>query len=260
LDQAKNYWSAAKCRLQAWQRTLRQLAGDTTRPPDEYNNWPATRSVVEEIFLSEVATRLWTAILTQADLSGAQSELTGLANGIFVAQLEVSNKAMRLLLQMPESHRDAVDRVNQLRLRLERWTDLLLGCLPESRIAARYGFDRRRISEFALDHSQQPLKSRAQSCRLLAASLAADLRNLCGKYPANPDLNRPIATGILEFFGPQRFDSHGIPKSPFLVQIERGQQDLEALCDELAVLEAPPPAVSRGNVPAPPPRLPRPHQ
>lgn len=201
---------------------------------------------MEEVLISELVTRVWTAILAQADHDATSQELTGIANGIFVAHLELSNQAFRLLLELPPEHAAEVERLNCFRQRLERWTDLLLSCLRETRIAARYCFDRQRLSDFALDHGQQPLEVRQRANRLLAASLAADLRIQTSKYAANPELNRQIAAGILQFFTPERFDGLGLPKSSFLLQIERDQQDLEALCDELAALDtadlvAPPP-------------------
>ncbi len=246
LDQAKNYWSAAKCRLQAWQRTMRFFAEHPPRGSAGHDTWPALRTIVEEILLSELATRIWTAILAQADHDPAAHELTGIANGIFVTHLELSNQALRLLLELPPAYAEEVERLNHFRQRLERWTDLLLGCLRESRIAARYSFDRQRMVDFALDHGQQAREVRVRAQRLLAASLSADLRGQCSKYAANPELNRQIAAGMLQFFTPERFDSLGLLRSSFMLQLERNQQDLDALCSELATLEqadlaAPPP-------------------
>ena len=233
MDQVNKYWAASKCRHESWQRAFRLLENDLLSYDPYHDNWPATRAVVDEVLVSEVLTRLWSAFLALFDKTHQSHEFTGIANSIFVSHIEASNQALRLLVAQPTERQDKVDPLNSFRHRLERWTDLLLGGISDTRIAVRYCFDRNRTLDFAVDRLEQSLESRRQANHLLLASLAADLSENTGNYPANPDLNRQIAAGVLDFLSADRFDSVGLLKSSYLIRIEKDRHDLELLVEQL---------------------------
>jgi hypothetical protein len=233
VDQVKKYWAASQCRLESWRRAFKLLAGDAQNPHPCHNAWPATQAVVEEVLVSEVLTRLWSAVLAAHDKARAATEFTGIANSVFVSHLDASNQALRLLVEQPAGVETNVDALNRFRHRLERWTDLLLASISDTRMAARFCFDRHRLLDFATDRLEQSIESRRYANHLLLASLSADLAENTGKYPANPELNRQIASGVLEFLNAERFDSVGLLKSSYVVRLEKDRDDLEQLVAQL---------------------------
>ena len=218
---AKQYWTASKCRLESWQRALRIFNADLKDRDPWHDPWPATEAVVQEILLSELLTRVWSAVLIQRDRVTHSNELTGIAQGVFISHLEVSNQTLRLLMAQGEESRAGVQKLDRLRRRIERWTDLLLGHLPDESIAIRFAHNRTRMQEFARDLRQQPAEVQGQARRILLASLATDLKKNTSRYSANPELNRQIAAGVIAFLPAEQFDSTGVPKSADQVRFEQ---------------------------------------
>lgn len=236
VDNVKQYWTASRCRLNAWQLAFKQLEAELQEADPLHDPWPATVAVVEEVLVSEVVTRVWSAVLAHYDMATQQHELTGLANAVFISHLESTNQALRLLMALPKEHQKEIEALNAFQYRLERWTDMLLSNLPECRLAARYSFNRNRMLDFAIDRGQQSIEQLRRSSQLFLASFIADLRNNTGKYPASPDLNRQLASGVLEFLTSARFDSTGQLKSSYLIRLEKDRKDIESLVGQLSPL------------------------
>ena len=77
------------------------------------------------------------------------------------------------------------------------------------------------------------------TCKLtkIAASFSVDVVRDQTPYSANPDLNRELAAGILDFFTADRFDSNSMPKSTRMIWMEKAQIDTQLLLDELVEFE-----------------------
>jgi hypothetical protein len=221
VELAKQYWTASKCRLESWQRALRIFAADLQADDPWHNPWPATEVVIQEILISEILTRVWTAVLIHRDASTSSNELSGVAHSVFISHMEVSNQALRLLMAQDDNRLAAVQTLNTQRRRWERWTDLLLGCLPEDEIARRFAHNRDRMLDFARDRRHQSPAARHQADQLLLASLTAELRKSSQRLSANPELNRQIAAGVMAFLPAEQFDSTGLPKPEHQIRMEQ---------------------------------------
>jgi hypothetical protein len=232
VELAKQYWTASKCRLESWQRALRIFKDDLKESDPWHDPWPATEVVVQEILLSELLTRVWSAVLIQRDRSAHSNELTGVAQSVFISHMEVSSQAIRLLLAQAAARERAVERLNALRRRIERWTDLLLGCLPDPDVSARFAHDRQRMKEFFADRRQQSWDALRQANQILLASLIADLKKNTNRLSANPELNRQIAAGVMTLLPAERFDSIGLPKSPSQLWIEQTLDESDIYLEE----------------------------
>jgi hypothetical protein len=228
----KQYWTASKCRLESWQRALKIFSDDLQVDDPWHDPWPATEVVVQEILISELLTRVWSAVLIQCDQTSQNGELTGAAQSVFISHMEASNQAMRLLVAQPLHRQAAVERLDVQRRRIERWTDLLLGCLPNSSIAERFAHDRNRMLDFAADRRLQSANELRQSNRILLASLNAELKSHSNRFAANPELNRQIAAGVMAFLSHDQFDSIGLPKSPNQIWIEQSLDETDAYVKE----------------------------
>ena len=188
--------------------------------------------------MSEMLTRIWSAAVVTHDWHNQSDEMHGLAHSIHVAHIEARNRAVRIMLQGQAIDEAAFDQMNALRRRIERWTDLFLGQLPESEYSSQFAFDRGRVQDFNQEQNETLGPEYQTRQRVLTASFATDL--LRGKIPyaANPDLNREIAAGILACFPSDRFDGHGMPKSARMIWLEKSHRDTQMLVDQLFEFEA----------------------
>ena len=231
--QAMRYWAASKCRLQRWQAALKVFENDFENPCDMHDPWHAIEVVIQEILISEVLTRVWTVVLIQHDRHINHNEMQSIGQSVFIGHLETRNRAMRLMIKNRGSNQSAYDRLEALRRRMERWVDLLLSRVSDLELAIQFGFDEHRVRDFAADRHMENHQRRDQVQKLLLASLSSSLKQGIKQWTANPDLNREIAAGVLACFPADRFDSHGIPKSIMLMQMEQVQADTQSMVQEL---------------------------
>jgi hypothetical protein len=237
LDASNEYWTASKCRLQHWITALKMFEKDIADPSADHDPWPALEVIVQEILLSEFLTRIWAAAVHFHDHYQGTDELQGLANSTFVSHIEARNRAVRLLLAGQGSNEVVFDRFNQLRRKMERWTDLFLSQIPNLEVARRFAFDKNRVADFFSEKPEQQDESSLRRQQIWMASFDAEVNSI-SQFAANPALNRKIAAGILACFPADRFDSSGLPKSARMLWLEKAQDDTQALVDELLDFEA----------------------
>lgn len=246
FELAKQYWTASKCRLESWQRSLKVFFDDLRESDPWHNPWPATEAVVEEILVSELLTRVWSAVLLRRDQAMQVHEFSAVAQSVFVSHLEISSRALRLLLAQPESRQADVEKINALRRRIESWTDLILAQLPEEAIAQRFAHRPDRLLEFAADRRMRSPDENLRSNQILIASLNSDLQKNTARWSANPELNRQIAAGVMAFLPAMQFDSIGLPKTPSQYRIEKTLDESDAYLEEFRQLCEKPESLTKG--------------
>lgn len=243
---ATSYWAASKIRLQRWVTALKMFEQDFKRlaennesesQSNKHNPWPAFQIVVQEIMMSEMLTRIWSAAVLTHDWHHQSDEMHGLAHSIHIAHVEARNRAVRIMLHAQAIDESAFDQMNVLRRKIERWTDLFLGQLPNSEQAAVFAFDRNRVVDFNREQRESVGPEYNTRLRVLSASFASDMRRIQIPYAANPDLNRDVAAGILSCFPADRFDGQGMPKSTRMIRLEKSHDDTQQLVDQLHEFE-----------------------
>lgn len=234
---ASNYWSAAKCRLDRWSRALRMFEKDVNQENSGHDPWPAIEVVVQEILVSEMLTRVWSAIMVCHDEEQQSDELSAIAYSTFLSQVEARNRALRLIVVSQTSDPEWFEKMNKLRRKVERWTDMLLGHLPNSKVAMEFGFEPNRVKDFSNERRSTSDAELRQKHPIFTAALFQDLQQSCGKFPANPSSNREIVSGVLSCFSADRFDSTGLPKSAQQLWVEKHSYDSQMLVDHLVELE-----------------------
>lgn len=234
---ATNYWTASKVRLQRWDAAFKTFEHDFANCERTYDPWPAFEMVVQEILISELLTRVWSATVITHDWYHQQDAMYRPTHSVHDAHIEAKNRAIRILLHTRPRNEFVFDRLIRLRRRVERWTDMFLGQLPNAEKASIFGFDRNRVFDFNREQGDELVSEIAIRQRVIAASFSIDVvreQTLCC---ANPDLNRELAAGILDFFTADRFDSNSMPKSIRLIWMEKAQIDTQLLLDELVGFE-----------------------
>lgn len=232
-----DYWTNSKCRIQRWNAALRVFEEDFQDCDSSHNPWPAFATVVEEIFVSEFLTRIWSAAVLAHDTYQESDELFGLAHSIHISHIESRNRAMRILLGNQAMNENEFDRLNGLRRKVERWTDLFLARVTDVEIAKMFAFDANRVSDFSEEIEESSPTSHIRRNQVLIASFTAELSELQSQWAANPELNRKISSSLLACFPSDRFDSLGLPKSFGMVLLEKTQHDTQILVDRLLELD-----------------------
>ena len=232
-----NYWTTSKCRLDRWNASLKMFEDDLASEPS-HDPWPAIETIVEEVFVSEFLTRIWSAAVLAHDNYQHSDELFGLAHSVNISHIESRNRAMRVLLRGQAYNETAFDRLNLLRRKVERWTDLFLVQIGNLDIARMFAFDEKRVEDFFEENVEMSSEISARRNQVLIASFTAELQSLRSKWAANPELNRKISSSLLSCFPSDRFDSLGLPKSFGMVLLEKTQHDTQMLVDQLLEIES----------------------
>ncbi len=232
LDQ---YWASSKSRYESWSRHLKVLA---SLPPEPLNTdldrWIELRGVLDEIFLSEMLTRVWTAVLAARDRRLGISEAEPLARSVLGTQLEARHRAMALLLHGRGLSIQQAASLNRLRRRVERWTDVLIGGMSHLGDVREFAIEPDRADDFAAALAWQRRQPGGQQAwRLTMVSLAnAFQAGLCPD-PANPDANARITASILGCFQAEVFDSTGSLQSLWLLRLAANTTDVQGMLSDL---------------------------
>lgn len=238
----EEYWAASKCRLDRWGRLLRRLAEAarvTVRPIALRAE--RVRPVLEEIFVSELLTRLWTAVACGYDAARGRAECEPVARNIWSGHLEARRRLLALLadgrvITLPEALR-----LNKVRRRVERWTDMLLGHLASTVAIDEFCFEPARARDFAQDAGSAGAgKLRFVQQQLVLVSLRASLEGCLSPGSCNRDLNRRIGGAIARMLAEARVDAAALVPSLWLERIEQGACEAETLLARLWQLERDP--------------------
>lgn len=122
--------------------------------------------LIEEILVSEPRVRLLAAILARHDAAGSE-------HGLYrIACQFLHDHALAKRFALTELLADSIPigtltQINRLRVRMERWTDLLLGVAGSGIDAQTFGFDEERVNE----HVQSGDRDEPQRNRLIFCGL-----------------------------------------------------------------------------------------
>lgn len=231
------YWSQSKCRQNRWMSALKVFEHDIKTRDENHDPWPAIEIVIQEIFVSEMLTRIWSATMIIHDDVQRSDELANIAHSIHIGHVEAKNRAMRMLLEDPDANPEVFDRLNKLRRKVERWTDLLLGQLPDLEAATLFAFQPNRVRDFSEESLEYTTNESTARQMIFANSMPNDLNQFASRFPANPEINRKIASGLLNCFTVDRFDSLGLPKSIQQLWLEKSALDTQTYLETLATLD-----------------------
>jgi hypothetical protein len=258
------YWSASKCRLDRWTSALARLsapaasAAPLARPaPDAGGQAPALpngdlKSVLEEILISDVLTRVWTAVLAALDRRHGAEENAPIAQRILLGHAEARHRVLTLLVHGPGISSHEALRLDRLRRRSERWTDLLIGHVCNEHDVSEFAANPAVAREFAADlRNHQGWSTESQAWPLLLASLRAAFRQDVAAVSPNRDLNRRIAAGVLACLPPELFDSTGLLRSLWMTRISHAADDAQGLIASMFPCESPSPKLDSPALRAP---------
>jgi hypothetical protein len=233
LDQ---YWTTSKCRLDRWGRALKGIGQRPTslnlsQQPSVAENVYGT---LEEILLSEVLTRVWTAVLVGYDQAHGTQGAEMIARSVYAGHLEARHRAMKLLAEGPGVNSHEALALNRTRRRAEYWSDLLVGHVTSVADVSEFAVDPHRAAEFAAGPAQ------GHRWSLTLATLRAAFRQGIRGFSPNGDLNAQIAASILACFPVNLFDATGQFASLWVQRLMSTPADVEVRLAELFAAEEQP--------------------
>jgi hypothetical protein len=235
----EQYWTASKCRLDRWNRSLKSFSEEGDDRRQRAARWPFVRGVIEEILTGEALTRVWTAVLCAHDQRNGTDDVEPIARSVYIGHMAARHRVLTLLVRGPGIRAEQAVKLNHLRRKTERWTDMLIGYLTTLGDVEQFAFEKQRALDFAEDlHYKSGLKGGRQAWPLLLASLhAAFQRGLCETSP-NADMNGRIGESILSCFQPELFDSTGLFRSLWLSRLSSATRDVQGMIDELVGMDS----------------------
>jgi hypothetical protein len=233
----EEYWVASKTRLDRWARALKRLGQGALSP--QRAKIPLMRGVLEEIVTGDVLTRVWAAAMAAYDRHRELDLMAPVARSVFLSQMEARNRVLAAMVCSPSIDVELAVKINRLRRRVERWTDVLIGAMAELKGTEKFAVDLTRARDFGQDlRYQQSQKGGRQAWPLTLASLVASFGQGLDPISPNPDLNAKIAASIVACFPPGMFDSTGIFRSAWLLRVTRITQDTQGMIEELLSVDS----------------------
>lgn len=201
------------CRL--WRTALTERSTAPVENAIEHG-WE-TEKIVSEVFVAEMLIRVWTATLVAADGRFKQPHTTPVVRHVLGEMLDIRRQSLKLLVDGMVMPLGCAVRVDRLRRKCERWTDLLIG-----RISSAYN-----VLEFAVDQDRAAdyvgtMSDGAGSFTEWTLTTAG-MRNGFPPIVVSLDRQLPLGTMIqamLSAFPADAFDEHGLFKSALQRRME----------------------------------------
>ena len=237
----EQYWTSSKVRLDRWIRSLKSFTQQTNSDARRGDHeWLEVRGVLEEILTGEILTRVWTAILCAYDRAHGTDDAEPIARSVLIGHIAARHRVLALLSHEANIEAKAAVKLNRIRRRSERWTDLLVGRVGSVQEVAEFAVDPKRAQDFADDApSRRGFEASRLAWPLLLASLRTAFQRELGAVSPNGDLNAAIAAGILACFPSELFDSTGLFRSLWLMRITSAAEDAQVMIEELLAPERP---------------------
>jgi hypothetical protein len=235
----EQYWTTSKVRLDRWAWRLKRFSSDS-QAQSPSSQWSGIRGVLEEILIGEMLTRTWTAVLCAYDRRRGTDDAEPVARSVLIGHMEARHRVLTFMVRNQGIDAEEAIKLNRLRRRAERWTDLLVGHLVNLHDVSEFAFDPQRATDFAEDlrHRGNRPGGRHVWPLLMASMRAAFRQSLCDESP-NADLNARIAAAILSCFSTELFDSTGLMRSLWMMRLTNIAADTQGRIDELLRLECP---------------------
>lgn len=230
------YWTVSRQRLDHWCRSLAVPLADDDEQTATAASHHCVLPVIEEILYSEVLTRVWAAAATAHDLHQGVQIAGPVARSIYLGHQQARHRALLTMLKMQTTAQRPTRRLNVLRQKCERWTDLLLAYFPLHAEIEKLSFDPRRSKEFAID-LQQESEHHDSVQTLTMASLKAATRQAAASPAANGALNQQIVAGVIGCLPAGAVDADSLSAPLWQSRIDHVTSDTLAMVEELLALD-----------------------
>jgi hypothetical protein len=238
----EQYWTASQCRFDRWSKTFKEVSSLAAGPGRDRpaGCWATFRATLEEVLTGEVLTRVFGAVVTAYDIRRKSDQAEPIARSVMIGHLEARNRVLRHLVGSSGIDTEEAFRLNRLRRRTDRWSDMLVGYLNELVDVRQFAVDPQRAVDFAEDLCyRRRLPGGRHAWTLLVASLRASFGTGLSASSPNHDLNRRIASSVLSCFRSELFESTGTLRSLWLTRLCNGAEDVHGMLENLLEVDEP---------------------
>lgn len=231
-----DYWKCCRGRTMDWLRKLDGLISEAsvTLPEHHVQLWKSAEPIIAEVFVTEILTRVWAAILTAADLHRQEAVGGPIALHTLNGHTEARNRSLTLMantLQVPIAKMSQVDR---LRRKAERWSDLLIGHLVLNYQLEGFAFESSRSVEFGQSQMREIIAATDEPVwEFVLAGVRLAFSSVDTVMAPSDVWNRGVVRSVLGSFPADSFDGTGTFKSVRRVRIERPQSDSDKVSGAL---------------------------
>jgi hypothetical protein len=231
-----DYWKCCRGRTMDWLRKLDGLISEASVTPPEHHIqlWKSAEPIIAEVFVTEILTRVWAAILTASDVHRKESAGGPIARHTLKGHTEARNRSLTLMantLQVPIAKMSQVDR---LRRKAERWSDLLIGHLVLNYQLEEFAFESNRSIEFGQSQMREIIAATDEPVwEFVLAGVRLAFSSVDTVVAPSDVWNRGVVRSVLGSFPADSFDGTGTFKSVRRVRIERPQNDSDKVSGAL---------------------------
>ncbi len=212
------YWVASRSRLNRWGAQLRRLQLLQGSGLLRQTASPEDLRVLEEILVSEIATRVWCAVLHAIDERLEFREYSPIGRSIYLGHLESRQRVLKLMVAGLREGPVRLWTLNQTRVLAERWADLLLASLPSLEVASVYCFDEQRLRSFV--SVRERWREGMSVAPLLVSGGGACFDRRMKTCSANDDLHGQVQQAILGCLPADLFSGTGAWEANWPARIE----------------------------------------
>ena len=220
----QKYWTSTKQKMSVWRREIDRHAIDglDDSAAENQSRWRLLEPILEEIFVSEILTRVWGAVLTASDQRRGIRHAEPFARSTLIGHLECRHLALNQLVNGKHVSSTAIAQVDRFRRRTERWTDMCLGHLLPMYAVRDFAFDARRANDFGEDPMINPGNATSTSAwTMVLASLRMAFPETEPHCRETIPIDQEIHDSIIACFPPDAFHRDGSFKSLSLLRIGR---------------------------------------
>lgn len=238
----QEYWKCSRGRLVEWLRSLDALASEASvcERADQAGVWSRAEPTIAEIFVSEILTRVWAAVLTANDRNHQTCRAEPIARNTMKGHIEARNRAMTLMLSDIAVPVESLAKMDRLRRKAERWSDLLIGHLVVSYQLDELAFESDRSVEFGESQLKEILKATDEP---VWEFVLTGIRLAFSTTESNPATtgvwNRGIVQSVLCSFPSDSFSESGLFKSIRRVRLENRDDGSSVLDDAIVASSIP---------------------
>ncbi len=141
-ESLRGFWQSNRLLQRQW---MNELDDETNARPQDIELF---EQLAPRLFTSEILVRTFSTLLASLDTRLGTDDLTRVARNVVGGLLQIRLTVLSRLLAVPEIDRDRVLKIDRLRRRCDRWTDLLVGTIAIRSNCFEFAFDPDRARDF----------------------------------------------------------------------------------------------------------------
>ena len=218
FESVANYWVASRSRIDLWEHAIIRLRRvEKEKNYESLEAWWAQHvGVLEEVFVTEVLTRVIAASAGNSPIAGREGRFAPVADSIFLLHQDLANEIRRAMLRHQlGAAQPHFGRLNRIRITIQRLTDQLIGYLS---ISDEHNLAYVNCENSALQFREEMstvVDYRIQSMMLqwTSHSCFSNLKRILGSDCMLPQANQEVLSAAVSVIGKKGFDVRGVMTS-----------------------------------------------